>query len=136
MPLTPTNVARYTTLHTRCGTSFLLFVLVISIILFVPLQFDTWWLRLLSRLLLIPVIAGISYEVLRFSTKYQHYTLMKILIAPGLAMQKLTTREPELEMLQVSIAALLPVLAADGLESQPVGTEAQPGSMVTSQPIS
>lgn len=126
VPLTPTNVARYTTLHTRCGTSFLLFVLVISIILFVPLQFDTWWLRLLSRLLLIPVIAGISYEVLRFSTKYQHYTLMKVLIAPGLAMQKLTTREPDMEMLQVSIAALLPVLAADGLETPTSALDLQP----------
>jgi len=126
VPLTPTNVAGYTTLHTRCGTSFLLFVLVISIILFVPLQFDTWWLRLLSRLLLIPVIAGISYEVLRFSTKYQHYTLMKVLIAPGLAMQKLTTREPDMEMLQVSIAALLPVLAADGLETPTSALDLQP----------
>lgn len=126
VPLTPTNVAGYTTLHTRCGTSFLLFVLVISIILFVPLQFDTWWLRLLSRLLLIPVIAGISYELLRFSTKYQHYTLMKVLIAPGLAMQKLTTREPDMEMLQVSIAALLPVLAADGLETPTSALDLQP----------
>lgn len=126
VPLTPTNVAGYTTLHTRCGTSFLLFVLVISIILFVPLQFDTWWLRLLSRLLLIPVIAGISYELLRFSTKYQHYTLMKVLIAPGLAMQKLTTREPDMEMLQVSIAALLPVLAADGLETPASALDLQP----------
>ncbi len=128
VPLTPTNVARYTTLHTRCGTSFLLFVLVISIILFIPLQFDTWWLRLLSRLLLIPVIAGISYEVLRFSTKYQHYTLMKVLIAPGLAMQKLTTREPDLEMLQVSIAALLPVLAADGLNVSAPVSDLQPST--------
>lgn len=132
VPLTPKNVAGYTTLHTRCGTSFLLFVLVISIVLFVPLQFDTWWLRLLSRLLLIPVIAGISYEVLRFSTKYQHYTLMKLLIAPGLAMQKLTTREPDMEMLEVSIAALLPVLAADGLYAPSPVTDLQPGIITSS----
>lgn len=113
--MTPKNVAKYTTLHTRCGTSFLLFVVLISIILFIPLQFDTWWLRLLSRLVLIPVVAGISYEVLRFSTRYQSNPLMKAVIAPGLAMQKLTTRQPTLEMLEVAIASLEPVLAADGL---------------------
>lgn len=126
VPLTPTNVAAYSTLHTRCGTSFLLFVLVISIILFVPLQFDHWWLRLASRLVLIPVVAGISYEFLRFSTKHQHNSIMKILIAPGLAMQKLTTREPDLEMIEVGIAALLPVLAADGLDVPAPVTDLQP----------
>ena len=113
--MTPENVAKYSTLHTRCGTSFLLFVVLISIILFIPLQFDAWWLRLLSRLILIPVVAGISYEVLRFSTRYQDNPLMKLVITPGLAMQRLTTRQPTLEMLEVAIASLEPVLAADGL---------------------
>ncbi len=114
--MTPEHVAKYSTRHTRCGTSFLLFVVLISILLFIPLQFDLWWLRLLSRLILIPVVAGISYEVLRFSTRYQDHALMKIIIWPGLAMQKLTTREPTLDMLEVAIQALAPVLAADGLE--------------------
>lgn len=113
------SVARFSTLHTRCGTSFLLFVLIISILLFVPLQFDAWYLRILSRLLLIPVVAGIAYEFLRFSTRHQKNILMRALIAPGLAMQKLTTREPDLTMLEVAIAALHPVLAADGLEVAP-----------------
>lgn len=115
-PLTPASVADYSTLHTRCGTSFLLFVLIISILLFVPLQFDTWYLRLLSRLPLIPVVVGIAYEFLRFSTHHQTNPIMRVLIAPGLAMQKLTTREPDLDMLEVAITALRPVLAADGLE--------------------
>ena len=117
--LKPESVARFSTLHTRCGTSFLLFVLVISILLFVPLQFDAWYLRILSRLALIPVVAGIAYEFLRFSTRHQKNLLMRALIAPGLAMQKLTTREPDLAMLEVAIAALHPVLAADGLELAP-----------------
>ena len=125
-PMIPASVAQYSTRHTRCGTSFLLFVLVISIILFVPLQFDAWWLRLVSRLLLIPVIAGISYEVLRFSTAHQNNVLMKALIAPGLAMQGLTTREPDLDMLEASIAALIPVLAADGLAVPAITAELQP----------
>lgn len=135
-PLTPSSVAQFSTRHTRCGTSFLLFVLVISIILFVPLQFDAWWLRLLSRLLLIPVIAGISYEVLRFSTAHQNNVLMKALIAPGLAMQGLTTREPDLDMLELGIAALLPVLAADGLEApSTVATELPAATIAASQPV-
>ncbi len=114
--LTPESVARFSTLHTRCGTSFLLFVLLISILLFVPLQFDNILLRFASRLLLIPVVAGIAYEFLRFSTRHQANPIMKLFIAPGLALQKLTTREPDLDMLEVAIAALQPVLAADGLE--------------------
>ncbi|RME80588.1 MAG: DUF1385 domain-containing protein [Caldilineae bacterium] len=125
-PLTPESVARFSTQHTRCGTSFLLFVLVISILLFVPLQFDLWWLRLLSRLVLIPVVAGISYEFLRFSTRYRRNPIMRVLIAPGLALQKLTTREPDLEMLEVAIAALIPVLAADGLTVPSAETEWTP----------
>ena len=114
--LTPANVARYSTLHTRCGTSFLLFVLVISIILFTPLQFDNWFLRIGSRLVLIPFVAGIAYEFLRFSTQHQNNRIMRLLIAPGLAMQRLTTREPDESMLEIAIAALIPVLVADGLE--------------------
>ncbi len=114
--LTPERVARYSTRHTRCGTSFLLFVVLISILLFIPLQFDVWWLRLLSRLVLIPVVAGVAYEGLRISTRYQHHFLMRLIIWPGLAVQGLTTREPSLDMLEVAIHALTPVLAADGLE--------------------
>jgi uncharacterized protein YqhQ len=73
-------------------------------------------LRLLSRLLLIPVVAGISYEFLRYSARHLSNPIIKVLIAPGLGLQRLTTREPDLPMLECAIAALAPVLAADGIE--------------------
>ena len=122
-PLTVPSVQKYSVQHTRCGTSFLLYVLVISIILFTPLTFSSvepGWLalllRLVSRLLLIPVVAGIAYEIIRFSAAHDDKPLMRMLIAPGLALQKMTTREPEDGMVEAAIAALAPVLAADGRE--------------------
>ncbi len=121
-PLTVESVRRYSVQHTRCGTSFLLYVLVISIILFAPLTFSAvqpGWLALLlrfvTRLLLVPVVAGISYEILRFSANHIDKPLTRALIAPGLALQKLTTREPDDSMIECAIAALEPVLAADGV---------------------
>ncbi|MCS6844286.1 MAG: DUF1385 domain-containing protein [Caldilineales bacterium] len=120
-PLTPPSVARFSVLHPRCGTSFLLMVLVISIVLFAPLHFNfvqgplAYVLRLGSRLLLIPVVAGISYEFLRFTARRQSHPVVKLLIAPGLGLQRLTTREPDESMLECAIAALMPVLAADGV---------------------
>lgn len=118
--LTVENVQRHSVQHTRCGTSFLLYVLVISIILFAPLTFagvhPDWLallLRFITRLLLVPVVAGIAYEVIRFSTAHQSNVLMRALIAPGLALQKLTTRAPDDGMVECAIAALEPVLAAD-----------------------
>ncbi len=120
--LTVTNVQRYSVQHTRCGTSFLLYVLVISIILFAPLTFagvEPGWLALLlrfvSRLLLIPIVAGIAYEIIRFSARHDKNPIMRGLITPGLWMQKLTTREPDDAMVECAIAALRPVLAADGM---------------------
>jgi uncharacterized protein YqhQ len=119
--LTVPEVQKFSVQHTRCGTSFLLYVLVISIILFTPLTFanvDNRWLalvlRTLSRLALIPVVAAIAYEIIRFSANHQDHRLMRIIIAPGLALQKMTTREPEDNMVEVAIAALEPVLVADG----------------------
>ena len=110
------SVQRYSVQHTRCGTSFLLYVLVISIILFAPLTFasvEQGWLALLlrfvTRLLLIPVVAGIAYEVIRFSTAHQDKPLMRLLIVPGLWLQKMTTREPDDSMVECAIAALIPV---------------------------
>ncbi len=115
-PLVPEAVSRYSTAHTRCGTTFLLDVLVLSIFLFAPLHFDSILLRLLSRLVLVPVVASLAYEVIRFSTERQKNPLMWwVVIKPGLTLQSLTTREPDLEMLEVGIAALKPVLEADGI---------------------
>jgi len=123
-PLTVANVQRYSVQHTRCGTSFLLYVLVLSVILFAPLTFanvaPVWLallLRFITRLLLVPVVASIAYEIIRFSAAHDDKPLMRLLIAPGLALQKLTTREPDDGMVACAIAALQPVLAADG---QPV----------------
>ncbi len=122
VPLTPERVAEFSVQHPRCGTSFLLIVLVLSMILFAPLNFNaiegplSLVLRLLSRLLLIPVVAGISYEFLRYSARHLSNPVVKVLITPGLGLQRLTTREPDLTMLECAIAALTPVLAADGID--------------------
>jgi uncharacterized protein YqhQ len=121
--LTVEGVRPHSVQHTRCGTSFLLYVLVISIILFAPLTFsavEPVWLglilRFVSRLLLVPVVAAIAYEIIRFSAAHEENPFMRLLIAPGLALQKLTTREPDDSMIECAIAALVPVLAADDVE--------------------
>jgi uncharacterized protein YqhQ len=113
--LTPEVVARYSTAHTRCGTGFLLSVMVIAIFVFAPFHFDNLALRLLSRIVLIPVVAGISYELMRFSAARANNPVVRIWITPGMMLQRLTTREPDTSMLECAIAALLPVLAADGV---------------------
>ncbi len=114
-PLTPESVARYSREHVRCGTSFLLFVLLVSIIIFAPFRFDNVVLRLVSRVVLIPVVAMVAYELIRLSAARPHHPLLRWLIVPGLMLQRLTTREPDLDMLEVAIAALVPVLEADGI---------------------
>jgi uncharacterized protein YqhQ len=131
--LTVANVQKYSVQHTRCGTSFLLYVLVISIILFAPLTFagieQTWLallLRFVTRLLLIPIVAGIAYEIIRFSAAHDKNPIMRALITPGLWLQKLTTREPDDGMVEAAIAALEPVLAADGITNVVVRPAAAP----------
>jgi uncharacterized protein YqhQ len=120
--LTVPNVRTYSVQHVRCGTSFLLYVLVISIFLFAPLTFsgiEPGWLALLlrfvTRLLLVPIVAAVAYELIRFSAAHTDRPLMRWVIAPGLALQRLTTREPDDDMIACAIAALEPVLAADGV---------------------
>jgi uncharacterized protein YqhQ len=125
-PLTPASVARFTTRHTRCGTSFLLIVMIISIFVFAPFHFDNVILRLLSRVILIPVVAGIAYEFLRFTANHVDQPWVRALIAPGLRLQRLTTREPDEQMLECAIAALKPVLAADGIEVPAAETQTVP----------
>jgi uncharacterized protein YqhQ len=124
-PLTPAAVARFTTAHTRCGTSFLLTVMVISIFVFAPFHFDSIFLRLASRVILIPVVAGIAYEFMRFTASHTENPLVRVLIVPGLSLQRLTTRQPDEAMIACAIAALRPVLAADGIEV-PAPPEAVP----------
>lgn len=120
--LTPEKVSQCSIVHPRCGTAFLLIVMVISIFVFALVGDPPLWLKIVSRIVLIPVIAGIAYEFLKFSAAHQENPLMKLLIAPGLALQGLTTREPDLSMLEVSIAALKKLLVEEQLaaEVQPV----------------
>jgi uncharacterized protein YqhQ len=113
--LKPEQVAQCSIVHPRCGTAFLLIVMVISILIFALVGDPPLWIKILSRILLIPVIAGIAYEFLKFSAAHQANPIIKILIAPGLALQRMTTREPDLSMLEVSIAALKKLLAEEQL---------------------
>ncbi len=110
-PLTPESVARFPLEHPRCGTAFLLTVVVISIILYSFLPPMGIFVRVISRLILLPVVAGIAYEFLRFSASHQDNAFIRLITKPNLALQRLTTREPEMEMLEVSITAFEQVLA-------------------------
>jgi len=108
------DVRRFSTAHTRCGTAFLLTLVVITILLFAPFgQMPLVW-RVSSRVLLLPVIAGIAYEALKLMARWDEHPWMRVLIAPNLALQRLTTREPDDGMLEVAIAALKAVLASEG----------------------
>jgi uncharacterized protein YqhQ len=108
-PLDVEHVRQYSRLHPRCGTSFLFIVLVISIVLFSIMPNLGFEARLAYRVILIPVIAGISYELLRLSGKYRKSIISRVLTAPGMGFQLLTTKEPTDDMLEVSIKAVLKV---------------------------
>ena len=114
-PLTVASVRRFTLIHPRCGTSFLLVVVVIGILVFSLVGWMPFWARLLARVVFVPLIAAIAFELLRLSAMNYHRPWVRALVAPSLAFQRLTTREPDDGMLETAIAALLPVLAADGV---------------------
>ncbi|MDA8169748.1 MAG: DUF1385 domain-containing protein [Nitrospiraceae bacterium] len=101
--------------HPRCGTSFLLIVMVVSILVFsfIPQHWPLYF-KFLSRIVLIPFVAGISYETLKLSAKYQKNPLMRLLVLPGLALQRLTTREPDEKQLEVSLRAFKEVMSLEG----------------------
>lgn len=120
-PLTVEGVRPFTLIHPRCGTSFVLVVLLISVVVFAFLGQLPFWARLLSRIVLVPLIAGIGYEFLRLSARHYHRGWVRALVAPTLWMQQLTTEPPDDEMVEVAILALTRVLAADG-----VAVEAEP----------
>lgn len=109
-PLTPESVAQFSLQPPRCGTAFLLTVVVISIILYSFLPPMGLGVRILSRLVLLPVVAGIAYEFLRFSARHQDNAFIRLITKPNLALQRLTTREPEMGMLEVAITAFEQVL--------------------------
>jgi uncharacterized protein YqhQ len=111
--LEPETVSKYSRLNPRCGTSFLFFTILISIALFSLIPRTTFLLRLGYRLILIPAIASISYELLKLSDRYRENPIISALISPGMLFQKLTTKEPELDMVQVAVQALEKVINID-----------------------
>ena len=101
------NVKKYSRLHPRCGTSFIIFVVFLSILVYILIPMDyTFWVKLGLRLLLLPLIAGIAYELIKLSGKYQKSKFLFALISPGLLLQRLTTKEPRGDQIEVAIKAL------------------------------
>jgi len=109
--LSVANARKHSRMHPRCGTSFLLIVVVISIVVFAFLGLEPLWWRILSRILLMPLVAGIAYELLKFSGRHADSLFVKWIVAPGLLLQKLTTREPDDSQLEVALAALNGIVA-------------------------
>ena len=111
--LTPARAKLYSRLHPRCGTSFLLIVMIMAIFVFAPIGLPAWWLLVLTRILGVPLIAGLSFEVIKWAGRNRRKRWVQAIMWPGLQLQKLTTREPSLDQLAVSIAALESVLAVE-----------------------
>ena len=112
--LTPENVQRFSLLHVRCGTAFLLYVMVVAIFVFAFFGRPAWYWLIATRILLLPVIAGLAYELIRFAGKHRSNPFLMAVLAPGLWLQRLTTREPSLDQIEVSIRALREVLRLEG----------------------
>lgn len=125
LPLTVEHVRQSSRQHKRCGTSFLFFVLAISIILLLLIRVESPVMRILVRLLLLPVIAGISYEILKLAGRSEN-ALINLLSKPGLAVQKLTTKEPDDSMIEVAIEAVEAVFDWRAYEAENFDTEAEP----------
>jgi uncharacterized protein YqhQ len=127
LPLTPENARRFSRLHPRCGTSFLLIVMVVAVFVFAPLGTPAWYLLFASRVIGIPLVAGIAFEVIKLFGKHRDKRWAQILMWPGMQLQRLTTREPDLAQLAVAIAALEAVLAVENplaaTEEDKVGME-------------
>ena len=108
--LTPARAKLYSRLHPRCGTSFLLVVMIMAIFVFAPIGLPAWWILVITRILGVPLIAGLSFEVIKWAGRNRSRRWVQIVMYPGLQLQKLTTREPDLDQLAVSIASLQAVL--------------------------
>ena len=133
LPLETDQIQRFSTAHPRCGTAFLLTVVVVSILVFSLLGRPPIFLAILSRLALVPIIAAVSYEAIRFSGAHSQNPLARVMMLPGLALQRLTTRQPDASQIEVAVAAMKMTLAADG-EALPHGVgdgpEADPATTV------
>ena len=110
LPLTPVNAQRFSRLHPRCGTSFLLVVMIVAIFVFAPIGLPAWYWLVATRILGVPLIAGISFELIKFAGRNRSRGWVRAVMWPGLKLQLLTTREPDLDQLAVAIAALEAVL--------------------------
>ena len=104
-PLDQEHIGKYSPAHPRCGTAFLLLVVAISILLFALIPTESWWVRIASRILSIPIIAGIAYEILKLGGAHTEHPLVHLIVVPGLALQKLTTRYPEPDMIEVAVTS-------------------------------
>jgi uncharacterized protein YqhQ len=113
VPLEVESVKNYSTAHARCGTAFLFIVLIVAIFVFALVGQPTLWIRILSRIALIPVIAVISYEIMKFGASHINNPIVRILLAPGLMLQAITTREPDDSQLEAAISALNEVIKID-----------------------
>ncbi len=116
--LTVENARRKSTLHPRCGTSFLLFVMVVSIVVFSIFKFHAFWAIFLSRVVLIPVISGLSYELIRISAPRCQRGFFRMVVLPGLTLQRVTTKEPSDDQLEVAILALKEALVLNGIKAR------------------
>jgi uncharacterized protein YqhQ len=130
VPLTPESAQRFTTEHVRCGTNFLLTVMVVTIFVYSFVGRPALPLLILSRIVLIPLVAGIAYEVIRYSARHMDKRWVRVLMKPGLALQKLTTREPTLDQLEIAITSLRAVMTAEQLAE----VEARPATAVPTGP--
>ena len=113
LPLTPENAQRFTRLHPRCGTSFLLIVMIVAIFVFAPIGLPAWYWLVATRIVGVPLIAGISFEIIKWAGRNRRKRWVRGVMWPGLQLQKLTTREPDHEQLAVAIAAMDAVLAVE-----------------------
>jgi uncharacterized protein YqhQ len=118
--LTVENVEHYRTLHLRCGTSFLLIVMVVAIFVFAFVGRPVWYLLILSRVILIPLIAGVSYEIIKFAGRHEDNFLVRAIMSPGLALQWMTTKQPDSAQVEVAIAALEKIIELEPQDRPPV----------------
>src|ERR671937_1198824 len=116
LPLTPENAQRFSRIHPRCGTSFLLIVMIVALFVFAPLGRPAWYWLFISRIVGIPIVAGIAFEIIKLFGKYRSKRWAQIAMWPGMQLQKLTTRPPDLSQLAVAIAAMEAVLAVENPE--------------------
>lgn len=131
LPLKVENVRPFSTLHPRCGTNFLMIVMLIGMFIFTFLGWPSLWERIASRIILMPVIAGVSYELIRYAGAHTDNPLVRIAITPGLLLQKLTTRQPDDSQIEVAIASLKAVVPPEDLAQEP---EACPEEKLVGEP--